>query len=296
MIDLHIHSHHSLDGELSPKALVDMGLKQGLKLMSITDHNNYAAFIEGVEYAKRQNITLIPGIEIDCIYKDVPLHLLAYGLSHSSKALQALCENQLHLEIKASRDRVDKAQQLGFDITEKDFSHLKSPVITAEDIGDVLLSRADYKRHPLLLPYRKNGIRSDNPLVNFYWDYYSVGKNCFVKIPYPKLEDIIRLIHDNGGIAILAHPGITFKYKLDQVNDIIKLGIDGLEVFSSYHSPLEIKSYFKLAQDHQLIMTAGSDFHGQIKPSIGLGDIDYLNYYDSFITQLEKSAMGKYML
>ena len=72
---------------------------------------------------------------------------------------------------------------------------------TGEMFAEVLLGREEYKDHPLLLPYREGGARGDNPYVNFYWDFYSQGKCCYVKMEYPKLEQAVDIIHRNGGIC-----------------------------------------------------------------------------------------------
>lgn len=286
MIDLHMHSNFSLDGELTPKELIDLCIEKKLKLVSITDHNDCYAFLEVKDYAKAQGITLIPGIEIDCIYKDTPLHLLAYGIPPETKALQTLCHKQLELETNASSNRISAINALGFDLRLEDFNHLEGSVITPEDIAEVLLYHKDFPRHPLLLPYRTDGMRSDNPLVNFYWDYFSKGKPCYQALDYPSLEAIIELIHDNKGVAVLAHPGITFRGEFDMIHDILALKIDGLEVFSSYHSANEVTALYEMAQNNSVFMTAGSDFHGKIKPTVKLGGVDYHSYTIDMLSQL----------
>lgn len=272
MIDLHLHSKFSLDGELSPKALIDLCHAHKLKVVAITDHNDCFAHMEVAVYAKEKGIQLIPGIEIDCFYNDTPLHLLAYGISPENAALQKLCQGQMALEIEASEDRIEAINALGFELTLNDFEYLDRPVITPEDIAEVLLDHKDLPRHPLLLPYRSGGMRSDNPLVNFYWDYFSKGKPCYHSLDYPSLESVIKLIHDNGGLAILAHAGITFRSSFEMIRDIIALNIDGIEVFSSYHTSNETEKLYALAKEKNLLITAGSDFHGKIKPSVKIGE------------------------
>jgi len=285
MIDLHMHSNLSLDGEFTPRELIDQCVEKALKIISITDHNHAGAYTDAKEYAAFKGIQLIPGIEIDCLYGDTPLHLLAYGLSPDIPAVKTLCDAQYQLEVNASKNRVLAAQRLGFDITLADFDYLNNTVITPEDIAEVLLHHKNYPRHPLLLPYRKGGIRADNPLVNFYWDYYSKGKPCYEQLSYPTLDEVINMIHLNDGIAVLAHPGITFRENFDLIEEIIQQGLDGLEVFSSYHYPLETRTLFELAKSKDLLMTAGSDYHGKIKPSVQLGVIDYHGLYEKFIHQ-----------
>lgn len=155
MIDLHIHSAHSLDGEFSPKEIIDQCVTRGLKYVAIADHNNIDAYEDVRVYANEKNIHLIPAVEIDCYYKNHPLHLLIYGLDRSNSNLKALCDRQFQLEIEASNERINRINELGFDLSVDDFKHLETPVITPEDIAEVLLTDERYPRHPLLLPIEK---------------------------------------------------------------------------------------------------------------------------------------------
>lgn len=122
-----------------------------------------------------------------------------------------------------------------------------------------------------LSPYRPGGDRSDNPYVNFYWDYYAPGKPCYVKMEYPSMEEIIGIIHRNHGKAVLAHPGVNLKGNGHLLGEILDLGMDGIEAFSSYHTPEQAAEFNRQAQKHHLFTTCGSDYHGKTKPSVRLG-------------------------
>jgi predicted metal-dependent phosphoesterase TrpH len=113
-------------------------------------------------------------------------------------------------------------------------------------------------------------------MVNFYWDYYAQHKPCYVHIEFPPLQDAINMIHRNGGKAILAHPGNNLKGSLELIEEMIPLGLDGVEVFCSYHNNnQELISYlYDLAIKNGLIITAGSDYHGKTKPAVTLGGYD----------------------
>lgn len=108
---------------------------------------------------------------------------------------------------------------------------------TGELLAGVLLNDLDYSRHPLLAPYRPGGSRSDNPYVNFYWDFCSEGKPCFAQMEYPSLDAVIGAIHQSYGLAVLAHPGVNLRGAEKEVEGLISMGLDGLEAFSSYHTP-----------------------------------------------------------
>jgi len=80
IIDLHMHSSISSDGEVSPQHIVEMGHKKGLRVMSLTDHNSVRGVSSAIETARSYGITMIPGIEIDCVFQNINLHVLGYGI------------------------------------------------------------------------------------------------------------------------------------------------------------------------------------------------------------------------
>jgi predicted metal-dependent phosphoesterase TrpH len=146
--------------------------------------------------------------------------------------------------------------------------------------AEVLLKKPEYRDHPLLRNYRPGGSRSDNPYVNFYWDFYSQGKPCYVKIDYPPIRKIVDLIHQNHGIAVLAHPGVNLNGKESMLPSIAALGVDGIEAFSSYHTQEQAEYYYRQAIEMGKLVTCGSDFHGKIKPAIRIGGVNYPPGFD----------------
>lgn len=272
-IDLHMHSYYSDDGEYSPSELVEKCRICGIKVMSITDHNCVRGQDEGRAAALTAGITYIPGIEIDCVYKEKNLHVLGYGINHKSKDFTEI-ENNIEVQsVAASRKMVRVTQEMGFDVTELDMQEAAKDNYWKERwipemFAEVLLKKPEYADHPMLLPYRPGGERSDNPYVNFYWDYYSQGKAGYVKMEYPDLEKAVDIIHRNGGCAVLAHPGVNLKEREGLLEPIIATGIDGIEAFSSYHLREQCQLYYDAALRHRLFVTCGSDYHGKTKPAI----------------------------
>lgn len=272
-IDLHMHSCYSDDGEFTPIQLVDMCYAEEIKIMAIADHNCVKANDEAICHARKLNIKYIPAIEIDCTYQGINLHVLGYGIDYHQPLFNQLGENIEKQELSCSLKKLELTNNMGFELTQEQLDVLsKNGVYTGEMFGEALLNDKRYLHNDLLKPYRKGGDRSDNPYVNFYWDYYAQGKPCYTEINLPKLETIIQLIHDYGGIAVLAHPGNNLKGHFELLNDIVKLGIDGVEAYSSYHSK-EINDYFyNKVKELNILYTCGSDFHGKTKPAISLGE------------------------
>ncbi|MEY8391906.1 PHP domain-containing protein [Lachnospiraceae bacterium] len=276
MIDLHMHSSYSNDGEFSPLELVEMCAEQGIDLMSITDHNCVRANKEAVLSAEEKNITYIPGIEIDCTFEDTNFHMLGYGVDDTSGDFYEIEEHIRAQGLNASLEMLKKTQDLGFHITETEMWNLSKDnywkeTWTGEMFAEILLSKPEYTGHSLLKPYRRAGARGDNPFVNFYWDYYSQGRPCHVEIAYPSMQKVVAMIHRNHGIAVLAHPCVNLKGKRHLMRKIMEFGIDGIEAFSSYHSTKQAADILGEAERNHLVITCGSDFHGKTKPSIFLG-------------------------
>lgn len=276
-IDLHMHSMYSDDGEYTPTQLVDMCHEAGVKIMAIADHNWVKANEEAKKHADELGMTYIPAIEIDCAYKGVNLHVLGYGIDNQ-EVFNQLGEDIEKQEIACSMKKLELTNALGFDLKKEQLDALSTNgVYTGEMFGEALLNDSRYDDHELLKPYRQGGERSDNPYVNFYWDYYAQGKPCYTEIHFPTLEETIQLIHQHGGVALLAHPGNNLKGQFELFDEMVALGLDGVECFSSYHTSETNEYFYNKAKELNVLYTCGSDFHGKTKPSIHLGENGCLN-------------------
>ncbi len=276
-IDLHMHSMYSDDGEYTPTQLVDMCHEAGVKIMAIADHNWVKANEEAKKHADELGMAYIPAIEIDCTYKGVNLHVLGYGIDNQ-EVFNQLGEDIEKQEIACSMKKLELTNALGFDLKKEQLDALSTNgVYTGEMFGEALLNDSRYEDHELLKPYRQGGERSDNPYVNFYWDYYAQGKPCYTEIHFPTLEETIQLIHQHGGVALLAHPGNNLKGQFELFDEMVALGLDGVECFSSYHTSETNEYFYNKAKELNVLYTCGSDFHGKTKPSIYLGENGCLN-------------------
>lgn len=276
-IDLHMHSMYSDDGEYTPTQLIDMCHEAGVKIMAIADHNWVKANEEAKKHADELGMTYIPAIEIDCTYKGVNLHVLGYGIDNQ-EVFNQLGEDIEKQEIACSMKKLELTNALGFDLKKEQLDALSTNgVYTGEMFGEALLNDSRYDDHELLKPYRQGGERSDNPYVNFYWDYYAQGKPCYTEIHFPTLEETIQLIHQHGGVALLAHPGNNLKGQFELFDEMVTLGLDGVECFSSYHTTETNEYFYNKAKELNVLYTCGSDFHGKTKPSIHLGENGCLN-------------------
>lgn len=291
-LDLHMHSNISNDGEHTPSQLMQLCKQHGLKTVALADHNSVRGIPEAQESANELGMEFICGIELDCQFEGVNLHLLGYGIDPTVTEFEKNERDLLKKEQDASSKRISLVQDLGiyFEI-EKVLGLAVEGVVTGEMIAEVSLEDKRNQYNPLLEPYRNNGKRSDNPYVNFYWDFCAQGKPAYVPVQFIGLNEAIHLIRKAGGIAVLAHPGINIGQEQKILEGIVACGIDGIEVYSSYHDENMVAFYNQQAEKFHLLKTMGSDFHGKTKPSIKLGSMRFkeeIEIYQQFMKKLCK--------
>ncbi|MGL4337343.1 MAG: PHP domain-containing protein [Turicibacter sp.] len=276
-LDLHMHSCFSDDGQLSPEEIIDLALTKNMDTISITDHNSVKGIRNALDYAKDKIIKIIPGIELDCTFNDLNLHVLGYHIDFENECYAKLEENIMSQEKRAALKKIElikEVTQLELD-TEEVLKHSHNGVVTGELIAEMLLKNPNNQKSSILKPYMPGGSRSDMPFVNFYWDYFAKGKPAYVEIEYIQFNEAIAMIKETNGIAILAHPGNNLKNCFEIIDDLINEGIDGIEVYSSYHTDEDITKFLNKALHHQLIITCGTDFHGKTKPHILIGEFKH---------------------
>lgn len=272
-IDLHIHSEYSDDGEFSIESLMRQAQDAMLNVAAIADHDSVKGCRERHRLAFQTDVHWIDAIEISCMHDDRQYHLLGYYIDPFDLRFDQLEETMRHNEIVATEERLYKLSAY-LDVVlplEPLTAFAKGKLVTGEVICEWLLSDENNRNHPLLRPYFPGGKRDDNPLVNFYWDFLSKDKVAYVPVPQPSFAECIRLIHDVGGIAVLAHPGNNLHEDLSILDVLVKLGLNGIEAYSSYHSEIQNVFYATYAHNHDLAITCGSDYHGKTKPKIKLG-------------------------
>lgn len=292
-IDLHVHSKYSDDGEFDPEKLADLCLERNIKYFSIADHNSVKAIPEAVEYCKNKDIEIIPAAELDCTCQGVNFHVLGYGIDYKNRIFDEISENIILQEQTASKKRMELVRESGIDFSDE-FIASKSGngVVTGELIAEAAMLFDKDHKNPLLKPYYENGSRSDNPYVNFYWDFCAQGRPAYAEVNYISLKEAVKIISENGGVPVLAHPGNNVKENIALLKSVISQGIKGLEVYSSYHSREQVMLYKEFALKHNLLITCGSDFHGKTKPSISLGGTECERSEENIISALKKSLQN----
>lgn len=250
MYDLHIHTTAS-DGILSPEEVIDKSINMGLRGISITDHDT----VDGLETAEKYlaeintNLKFIPGIELNTDYKNSEVHILGYFIDYYDKLLL----NKL-IELKNSR----------YDRAEKMISKLRSMgfIIDIQLVEKIAGSDIIGRPHIAQALVDKGYVFS---VKEAFDKYISKGRPAYVPRYKFLPEEAINLIKNAGGIAVLAHPGLIKNN--DIVEEILEMGIEGIEVYYPEHHPIQVGNYLKICRERNLLITGGSDFHG-----IGSGD------------------------
>ncbi|MCG8485639.1 MAG: PHP domain-containing protein, partial [Clostridia bacterium] len=271
--------------EYSPESIVEMAKEAGINKIAITDHNSVKGVEPAILKGKEIGVEVIPGIEMDCHYNGLNLHLLGYYIDYKNHKFEDLEKNIFDQEMSFATTKINKLRA-GTDLNideNKIFEIANGSIITGELIAQVLMDDPSNRDNILLKPYFCGGDRSDMPYVNFYWDYFAQGKMAYVPIEYMTFNEGIELVKETGGIPIIAHPGNNLKDDLSMINHLIREGLEGIEAYSSYHTKEATDYFLTVAKKNGLRITYGSDFHGEHKPNIRLGELDYEIDFDEIL-------------
>ena len=225
--DFHMHSSYSNDGDLTPQELIEMAVRSGITILSLTDHNTTAGVAEMVQAGEAAGIRVIPGIEINCFYKNIILHVLGYNIDPQNKKILEI-EQDIMEKYKAASDEIIRLiNKTGIDVeNEEVYSKSRYRIATGELIAEVVLQKPGAENNPLLVPYLPGGNRDDNPYANFYWDFCGQGKPAYVYVEYPSLDYTIAVINEAGGVPVLGHPGQLLRGIEEMLPSICSRGIN----------------------------------------------------------------------
>lgn len=272
IIDLHIHSAYSDDGEFSIRNIMEQCKAANITYVSITDHNTVRGIPDAISLGAQMGIQVIPGVELDCVHMGRNLHLLGYNFDYTHPTFIEIERQIVEQEKNAAEQKIELIKKVtGIPLRSQEvLAAAVNGIVTGELIAEILLEKEDARQYQVLLPYLSGGVRDDNPYVNFYWDYFAPGKPANVPIQYISLDEANSFLHETGGITVLAHPGQSLPGEYEFLQQVMSVGIDGVEAYSSYHKSTESKYFADMAQQKKWLFTCGSDFHGKIKPSIPL--------------------------
>ena len=256
--DLHLHTYFS-DGTFSPEELVGHGHRLGFAALALTDHDSVEGCARMAKACEAAGIDFIPGTELTAEHNDTEIHLLGYYLDMENQTLlteiakfQAVRQNRI-------REMVARLNELNVPLKVESvfaLANCKSP-------GRPHVARALVKA----------GLvgNLDEAFERF------LKKNRPAWVPKAKMSalEAIELIHQAGGLAVMAHPGLN---RTDDVIPVlVEAGLDGIECFHTKHSTATSERYLEMADKFHLLITGGSDCHGfsKGKPLIGNVKLPY---------------------
>jgi predicted metal-dependent phosphoesterase TrpH len=277
-IDLHIHTDKSADGQLTAREIVERAKKLKMDIIAISDHDSVSALKEAEKWSKEYEIDFVPATEVSAVMDDgTLLHILGYNIDYSDPRFIER-EKKVKDELRdLGAILMQKAWDFGFKFeAQKVIEVSNEGLVEPESIGEIVLHDSRNDTDERLKEFRTGGKLADNPYFNFYREFYAQGKPCHVDEDFSlPIKEAQELIHGCGGLMVLAHPQHNIGYDEDKLKEIIAYGLDGIEVYSSYHDKKAVDYYYKKAKEYNLLMSVGSDFHGRNKPAIEIGSVEF---------------------
>lgn len=255
-IDLHTHTTSS-DGTMSPGQLVSYAHRKGLSAIAITDHDTIDGVAEAVIVGENLGIEVVPGLELSVRYQEHDVHLLGYLIDCQQSDLQKALDRLQAGRTERNKNIISKLNELGFSLR---YDELRKKVGPGRN----------GRPHIAQLMLKKNYVKTMDEAFSKF-----LGKNgqAYTSRFIYDIEEAIALIKNAGGVAVLAHP-LQLDHLVDDISKVLLhlsgMGLDGVEVYYPNHSRKFMKHLRSLAEKHGLLMTGGSDYHGEIRPGTTL--------------------------
>jgi len=261
-IDLHLHTNMS-DGVLTPEELLRKVRARNLVAFAVTDHDTIDGYLEMKSLLNDDDPELISGLELSVAVETDDLHMLAYLFDPDNDELAETLRHFRRERNHRGRRMVEKLNLMGMAL---------SMGAVLEAAGDSAIGR----------PHIAEAMLNEG-LVNDVEDAFRkyIGNHCPAYIPKNMVHprEAIELIHRAGGLVVMAHPYINDAHK--QIPSLAALGLDGIEVYYYSHSKQHVADLKRLAEQHGLLLSGGSDFHGrqEHEGDIGAGQVpvEYLD-------------------
>jgi len=250
-VDLHAHTTAS-DGTLTPRELVRLAARHGVRVLAVTDHDSTGGVREAMDEARGlPSLEVVPGLEINCDVPGAEIHVLGYCVDWEAEWFQEF----LGAQREERRQRVyriaARLAELGMPIDPDDvFALVKEGSAGRPHVAQAMVDRGYVKS------------------VREAFDRY-LSRNGPANVPRKRLTPVeaVRIIRRARGVPVLAHPGLANRDEL--IPELVEAGLAGIEAFYPEHSTGQITAYRELAAKLGLVATGGSDFHGPRVSGVG---------------------------
>lgn len=246
-VDLHMHTTYS-DGRWPAQQLIDYLATEGFDLVAVTDHDRVDKVAEIQALGAQKGLTVLPGVEMSTQWRGGTTHVLCYGFDPANNELSALTEKVLHLQLENTYAVNAELHRRGYDFP-------RQQEILALHGGQL------YRPSDNALLLREHGYapdRSTSMRIIYEAGYRSIRAD---------IAEAIDVAHHSGAVCLIAHPGrsdsgFTF-YDPDLLAQLYaEVPFDGVEVYHPYHSKENVQKYLEFVQEHNLLLSTGSDSHG----------------------------------
>ncbi len=262
-VDLHCHSTKS-DGVFEPSVLAQRAFDNGVRLWSLTDHDEVSGQEEAMSVAKSLGMDYLTGIEISVTWADRTLHIVGLNYDiHNPQMIEGLQ--------RIRTDRVTRAQEMGEKLAKFGVHDAYSGALALAGNPD-LLSRTHFARYMVEQGHCKH-------IQEVFDRYLADGKPAYVPGAWATLDEAMAWIHGAGGVAVIAHPG-RYKYSSEEFKLLFtrfkELRGEAIEVVTGSHTPEQYHQYANVAKHYGFKASCGSDFHGPTESKVDLGRLPVL--------------------
>lgn len=281
MIDLHSHSTAS-DGILSPADSARYAIEKGLSVWALTDHDTVSGLYDAAKICLENEIIFVPGIEINVQWPTGEFHLLGLGLQNYSEDLRDVVEKADEARKNRNLELIEKMNKDGIEVT---LEELESK-FTESQIG---------RPHFAAFMVEKKIVKRRQDAFD---KYLNRGRPWYVPHEGIDLDVAVEAIKSAGGVPVLAHPLSLYVSWGKMEETITKIRNHGVEGLEAWHPQARINEGFKLevlARKLEMIVTAGSDFHGlgvrkdrHLGKTSGDRKIEDRFYFDELLPKLGK--------
>lgn len=286
-IDLHIHSDFSEDADLSVEEIFQLASDLRISAISITDHDSLESIPVSGSIRDRYRVEYIPGVELTTVFSldGSQQHVLGYFIDEHDAELRSVLEKIHRFRFSVAQKRIEALKKIHFALDDDRIWQLTAQrPPTATSIMLEVFNNEKNAGDARLKEYFHGSKREDR-LSNFYREFLAVNGAAYVPFESISLEEGIDVIRRAGGIPVLAHP--IFVKRREWLDTIADYGIEGIEAITTYHEKEDTLFFLEFARRRNLLVTAGSDFHGPTsKPKVKLGGIEGNDY--TYLSLLKK--------
>jgi predicted metal-dependent phosphoesterase TrpH len=242
-VDLHSHTTAS-DGALSPRELVRLAARHGVRVLAVTDHDSTEGLAEAMDEATHHELEIVPGLEINCDVPGSEIHVLGYCVDWRAGWFQTFLAEQRAERAARVHRIVERLTELGMPLT-------------AEEIFAICKEGSPGRPHVAQAMIKRGYVKSVREAFD-RWLHAGGPAN----VPRRRLApaEAVSVIRRAGGVPVFAHPGLAGRDEM--IPELIEAGLAGIETYYPEHSVAQIEAYRQTCRRHGLVATGGSDYHG----------------------------------